>query len=68
VDREIRRLVDEAHHQAGAVLASHRPALDALADALLARETLEGAEIQAIVAGAAAAPRPTRAPELAGAA
>jgi cell division protease FtsH len=66
VDREIRRLVDEAHHQASEVLASHRAALDALADALLARETLEGAEIQAIVAGAATAPPPARAAELAG--
>jgi len=41
VDRETRRIVDEDHDRAVAILVEHRLQLDALATALLARETLD---------------------------
>src|SRR4051794_32094573 len=39
VDKEVRRIVDEAHHDVTLLLNRHRENLDALADALLDRET-----------------------------
>src|SRR5262249_11198066 len=39
VDKEVRRLVDEAHARARAVITERRPALERLADALLRWET-----------------------------
>ncbi|MCQ4046089.1 ATP-dependent zinc metalloprotease FtsH [Streptantibioticus rubrisoli] len=41
VDAEMRRIVDECYEQACRLLTEHRPQLDALAEALLERETLE---------------------------
>jgi cell division protease FtsH len=49
VDREVQRIVREAYARASDVLRTNRAALDALAAALLERETLERAEIEAIV-------------------
>jgi ATP-dependent Zn protease len=51
VERLARGALDEARR----VLQAHRPALRALADALLAQETLDGAEAEALVRAAAAA-------------
>ena len=53
VDEEVRRLVQEATARARTLLADHRPALDALATALLEHETLERAAIESIIARAA---------------
>jgi cell division protease FtsH len=52
VDEEVSRLVREANGRARGVIASHRPALDGLAAALLERETLERADIETIIARA----------------
>lgn len=41
VDHEMRRIVDECYEEACRLLAEHRPKLDALAEALLAAETLD---------------------------
>ncbi len=41
VDQEVRRIVDEEHEETRRVLARHRENLDALAAALLERETLD---------------------------
>ncbi|MFJ8164704.1 ATP-dependent zinc metalloprotease FtsH [Streptomyces sp. NPDC096136] len=41
VDHEMRRIVDECYAEACRLLAEHRPRLDALAEALLAAETLD---------------------------
>lgn len=41
VDREVRRLVDEAHAEVAALLAENRKRLDALATALLEHEALD---------------------------
>jgi cell division protease FtsH len=53
VDEEVSRLVREANARARDVISTHRPALDALAAALLERETLEHADIETIIARAA---------------
>ena len=47
VDEEIRRIVDAAHHRVTALLGGHREQLDALAQALLAAETLDAADAYA---------------------
>jgi cell division protease FtsH len=44
VDSEVRRILDEAYDEAVEVLGKHREKLDALADALLDKETLEESE------------------------
>jgi cell division protease FtsH len=41
VDAEVRRIVEEEHDATRALVAEHRPRLDALAEALLAHETLD---------------------------
>jgi cell division protease FtsH len=48
VDQEVRRIVDNAHHDVTILLTQHRENLDALAAALLERETLD--EIDAYAA------------------
>jgi cell division protease FtsH len=53
VDDEVRRLVGEAHERARRVITANRPALEALAAALLEHETLDRAEVEAIIAAAA---------------
>jgi len=47
VDREVRRIVDECHDQAVATLVAHHARLDGLAQALLAKETLDEDEAYA---------------------
>ncbi|MDQ2982367.1 MAG: ATP-dependent zinc metalloprotease FtsH [Actinomycetota bacterium] len=47
VDEEVRRLVDELHEEAASLLRENRDKLDALARALLEKETLEEAEAYA---------------------
>ena len=44
VDSEVRRILDECYARAVELLAEHRDRLDALADALLERETLDEAD------------------------
>ncbi|MFM7536113.1 MAG: cell division protein FtsH, partial [Acidimicrobiales bacterium] len=47
VDDEVRVLVEACYVEASALLAAHRDQLDALAAALLARETLDEADAYA---------------------
>ena len=47
IDREVRRIVDEAHEEATGVLRDNRDKLDALAHALLEKETLDEDEAYA---------------------
>ncbi|MDF3289190.1 ATP-dependent zinc metalloprotease FtsH [Streptomyces silvisoli] len=56
VDAEMRRIVDECYEHACRLLTEHRPQLDALAEALLERETLEEDEAYRT----AGIPRPER--------
>jgi cell division protease FtsH len=45
IDAEVQRIIAESHDQARRLLTEHRRALDALAEALLGRETLDEREI-----------------------
>jgi cell division protease FtsH len=45
VDAEVLRIIRESHEEAKRLLVKNRSALDALAEALLARETLDEQEI-----------------------
>ena len=45
VDAEVRVLIDAAHDRARAILAAHRSTLDALATALVEKETLDDADL-----------------------
>jgi cell division protease FtsH len=60
VDEEVRRITDECYAEARRLLTANRDRLDSIVDALLAKETLDEAEVYA-VAGidrpAPAAPR-----------
>jgi cell division protease FtsH len=47
IDQEVRKLVDDAYEEVLQVLGDNRPKLDALAQALLERETLDEAEVYA---------------------
>ncbi|MBI5831286.1 MAG: ATP-dependent zinc metalloprotease FtsH [Armatimonadetes bacterium] len=49
IDKEIRRMVDECYEQAQAILSEHGEQLHLLTEALLERETLDGAELAEIV-------------------
>jgi cell division protease FtsH len=55
IDAEVQRIVDECHQQAKDLLVAHRAQLDALVQALLARETLDQREILEVT-GLTAAP------------
>jgi cell division protease FtsH len=50
IDDEVRRLLDNSQREAATVLAAHRRALDAMAEALLERETLDADDIAALFA------------------
>ncbi len=45
IDDEVRRLLDNSQREADTILAAHRDALDAMADELLERETLDADDI-----------------------
>jgi cell division protease FtsH len=49
VDREVRRLIDEAHERARAVLLRHRDTLDGLARELVEKETLDPLDLAEIL-------------------
>ena len=51
IDDEVKRLVEEAHHNATRILTEHRDQLDILAKGLLEYETLSGDEIKQLLAG-----------------
>jgi cell division protease FtsH len=49
IDREMKALIDRAYERAKGVLEEHREKLDAIANRLIEKETLEAPELQAIV-------------------
>lgn len=55
IDDEVKLIVTEAYHSAKQLLTDNKDLLDALANALLERETIEGSDIDAIIESA----RPT---------
>lgn len=58
VDQEVKRILDEAHEKAHRVLAEHRDLLEAIAQALLERETLNRGEIEILARGEPLPPLP----------
>ncbi len=57
IDAEVSALLQEGHAQARALLERHRAALDAVAQTLLERETLDGEDVKKILAASNPAPR-----------
>jgi len=57
VDEEVKRIIDTAYRRAREILEGRRATLDALAAALLERETLERDEIMAVLEGKPLPPR-----------
>jgi cell division protease FtsH len=57
IDAEVQRIIGESHDEARRLLTKHRQQLDTLAQALLARETLDEQEILEVTGLAAAQPR-----------
>ncbi len=51
IDREVRRLVDEAYNRAKQLISERSDALVKIAEALLEREILEGSDVRAIIEG-----------------
>jgi hypothetical protein len=49
IDREVRRMIDEAHDRAWAVLTVHRATLDRMAHELVERETLDALDLEEIL-------------------
>jgi cell division protease FtsH len=57
VDDEVKRLVDEAYARATEILAANRPLLDAIAAALLERETIDREDLDRLAKGLPLPPR-----------
>jgi cell division protease FtsH len=51
IDREVKRIVTEAHERAYKLIVEHRAQLERMADELLAREVLDGDQVRRIIAG-----------------
>ncbi|MFL6299732.1 MAG: ATP-dependent zinc metalloprotease FtsH [Terriglobales bacterium] len=58
IDQEVRRFVDEGYQKAKSILENNRDTLIRMAEALLERETLDGAEIKLIIEGKDLPPLP----------
>ena len=59
VDQEVKRILDEAHARAHDVVEEHEDLLEAIAQALLERETLDREEIETLERGDPLPPLPT---------
>ncbi len=49
IDKEVESLLEESYHRTKQILLAHRPLLDEMANLLLAKEVLEGEELNAIL-------------------
>jgi cell division protease FtsH len=49
IDAEVKRIIDEGYHRATQLITDHRDKLEAIANALLEHETLDGAQVDEIV-------------------
>jgi cell division protease FtsH len=62
IDSEVRKIIEKAETTAHRILSEHRPALDRLTKVLLEKETVDGSEIDEIIADPGGTPEPTPAP------
>ncbi len=71
IDKEVRRIIDECYQRARTIITEHRDKLERVAKAVLEKESLEGEELERVLAGtpieveapAAAAPSVSPKPE-----
>jgi len=63
IDKEVRRLVDSGYQTARQILSDKRDALVRIAEALLEREVLDGAEVKALIDGGTIKPLAEREPK-----
>jgi len=49
IDREIKAIIDRGYNRAKEILTTYRPTLDAIANLLVEKETIDAAELQAVV-------------------
>ncbi|MGH7457924.1 MAG: ATP-dependent zinc metalloprotease FtsH [Longimicrobiaceae bacterium] len=67
VDEEVKRMLEEAYDKAREILIKHQDLLESIAESLLARETLDRAEVEVLAEGGALPPlevtEPARGPE-----
>jgi cell division protease FtsH len=61
IDQAVAKLLETAHEQATAIVRSARPALDALAEELVAKETVDGKRLDEIIVAAGFTPAPAAA-------
>jgi cell division protease FtsH len=59
IDKEVRRLLDEAHDRATTILQDNRELLDRLSALLIATEVIDGDELKAYVEGTKPIPDPS---------
>ena len=52
IDDEVRSIIHTAHNRAREIMNRHRKTLDELAQQLIQKETLNEAEVEALLAGA----------------
>ena len=65
IDLEVKRLCEASYERATKILTDHRDELDLVAHALIARETLSGAELKEVIGmGVTKAPKPPLVPEV----
>jgi len=60
VDNEVKRMVEECHEKALAILKKNRKYLKIMAEALLERETLDAGDVEDILAGRKMSPMPKK--------
>lgn len=51
IDREVRKIVNQAHQRAVEILRQHRRKLDKIAETLLEKEAIQGSELKDLLAG-----------------
>jgi cell division protease FtsH len=51
IDREVKRIVSEAHERAYKLIVAHRTQVEKMADELLQREVLDGEQVRRIISG-----------------
>ena len=64
IDAEVKRIIDEGYARATALITEHRDKLEAIANALLEFETLDGAQVEEIVRTGKLTPPATQPPKV----